>query len=104
VGGNILFDKKALNPDMFSLLIPQFFNDNFMTVLVFIGGFSAAISMIIASSITLSTMLSNNLLIPYGYLDALKTKTRKITPFALSTFGGWGYFCLSRRIFFTGTF
>lgn len=76
-GGNILFDKKALNPDMFSLLIPQFFNDNFMTVLVFIGGFSAAISMIIASSITLSTMLSNNLLIPYGYLDALKTKNKE---------------------------
>jgi Na+/proline symporter len=62
---------------MFSLLIPQFFNNDLMTVLVFIGGFSAAISMIIVSSITLSTMLSNNLLIPYGYLDALKTKNKE---------------------------
>jgi Na+/proline symporter/signal transduction histidine kinase len=75
-GGNILFDGKGLNPDMFSLLIPKFFNNNLMTVLVFLGGFSAAISMIIVSSITLSTMLSNNLLIPYGYLDALKTKNK----------------------------
>ncbi|OYU79048.1 MAG: sodium:proline symporter [Flavobacterium sp. BFFFF1] len=75
-GGNILFNGQGLNPDMFSLLIPKFFNNNLMTVLVFLGGFSAAISMIIVSSITLSTMLSNNFLIPYGYLDALKVKVR----------------------------
>ena len=71
-GGNILFEGKNVNPDMFSLLIPQFFDNTFMTVLVFLGGFSAAISMIVVSSITLSTMLSNNLLIPYGLLGSLQ--------------------------------
>lgn len=71
-GGNILFDGKEVNPDMFSLLIPQLFDNTFMTVLVFLGGFSAAISMIVVSSITLSTMLSNNLLIPYGILGSLQ--------------------------------
>jgi hypothetical protein len=38
---------------------------------VFLGGFSAAISMIIVSS-ALATMLSNNLLIPYGFIGSLK--------------------------------
>ncbi len=71
-GGNILFEGKGFNSDMYSLLIPQFFNNNAMTVLVFFGGFSAAISMIIVSSITLATMLSNNLLIPYGFLGSLQ--------------------------------
>jgi signal transduction histidine kinase len=71
-GGNILFEGKNVNPDMFSLLIPQLFDNTFMTVLVFLGGFSAAISMIVVSSITLSTMLSNNLLIPYGILGSLQ--------------------------------
>ncbi len=71
-GGNILFEGKEVNPDMFSLLIPQLFDNTFMTVLVFLGGFSAAISMIVVSSITLSTMLSNNLLIPYGVLGSLQ--------------------------------
>lgn len=74
-GGNILFEGKGLNSDTYSLLIPQFFNNNFLTVLVFLGGFSAAISMIIVSSIALATMLSNNLLIPYGFVGSLENKS-----------------------------
>ena len=74
-GGNILFQGKGLNSDTYSLLIPQFFNNNFLTVLVFLGGFSAAISMIVVSSIALSIMLSNNLLIPYGFIGSLKNSS-----------------------------
>ncbi|MBG6109384.1 Na+/proline symporter/nitrogen-specific signal transduction histidine kinase [Flavobacterium sp. CG_9.10] len=74
-GGNILFQGKGFNSDTYSLLIPQFFNNNFLTVLVFLGGFSAAISMIIVSSIALATMLSNNLLIPYGFVGSLENKS-----------------------------
>lgn len=82
-GGNILFEGKTVNPDTYSLLIPQFFNNQVVTILVFLGGFSAAISMIVVSSIGLSTMLSNNLLIPYGFLgrlqsDSQETNTKKI--------------------------
>jgi signal transduction histidine kinase len=58
-------------------LIPQFFNNNFLTVLVFLGGFSAAISMIIVSSIALATMLSNNLLIPYGFIGSLQNTSQE---------------------------
>ncbi|NRT13314.1 ATP-binding protein [Flavobacterium sp. 14A] len=71
-GGNILFEGQRLNADTYSLLIPQYFDNKFLTVMVFLGGFSAAISMIIVSSISLATMLSNNLLIPYGFVGSLQ--------------------------------
>lgn len=76
-GGNILFEGRTVNPDTYSLLIPQFFNNQVVTVLVFLGGFSAAISMIVVSSIGLSTMLSNNLLIPYGFLGRLQSESQE---------------------------
>ena len=51
-GGNILFEGQNVNADTYSLLIPQYFNNTFLTVLVFLGGFSAAISMIVVSTIS----------------------------------------------------
>lgn len=72
-GGNILFDGQDVNSDAYSLLIPQLFNNKILTVLVFLGGFSAAISMIVVSSIGLSTMVTNNILIPYNLLGKLKS-------------------------------
>jgi hypothetical protein len=48
-----------------------------VTVMVFLGGFSAAISMIIVSSISLATMLSNNLLIPYGFIGSLENSSQE---------------------------
>jgi Na+/proline symporter/signal transduction histidine kinase len=71
-GGNILFDGQEVNSDVYSLLIPQLFDNKILTVLVFLGGFSAAISMIVVSSIGLSTMVTNNILIPYSLLGKLK--------------------------------
>jgi Na+/proline symporter/signal transduction histidine kinase len=76
-GGNIIFENQGLNSDTYSLLIPQHFNNNFLTAIVFLGGFSAAISMIIVSSITLATMLSNNLLIPYGFIGSLENTSQE---------------------------
>ncbi|MBC5863781.1 sensor histidine kinase [Flavobacterium turcicum] len=76
-GGNILFEGQGLNSDTYSLLIPQFFDNTTLTVMVFLGGFSAAISMIIVSSIALATMLSNNLLIPYGFIGSLENASQQ---------------------------
>ena len=73
-GGNILFVGQEVNSDAYSLLIPQLFNNQTLTVLVFLGGFSAAISMIVVSSIGLSTMVTNNILIPYNLLGKLKSE------------------------------
>lgn len=82
-GGNLIFDgSEVKNADMYALLIPKAFDQPLIAVLVFLGGFSAAISMIVVSSVTLSTMLSNNLLIPYGLVGSLankeKTNSRRI--------------------------
>ena len=78
-GGNIIFQHHPVNSDLYSLLIPQFFNNKVMTVMVFLGGFSAAISMIVVSSIGLSTMVTNNVLIPYNLLGKLKSKEQTIS-------------------------
>lgn len=104
-GGNVLFAGHSVNADFFPLLIPRLFDNATITVLVFLGGFSAAISMIVASSIGLSIMMSNNLVIPYGLLGRLKRdregwanrrilNIRKVSIFLLIT----GAFCLYRTI------
>lgn len=67
-GGNIIFQNQDVSADLFTLLLPLKNNHEFLALLVFLGGFSAAISMVVISSLALSTMLSNNLIIPYGFL------------------------------------
>lgn len=60
------------NPDVaeyYALLLPLQNGNNFLALLVFLGGFSAVISMVVVSTLALSTMVSNNLIIPYGFLD-----------------------------------
>jgi Na+/proline symporter/signal transduction histidine kinase len=93
-GGNIIFDGQAVNPDTYSLLIPQFFDNQVVTVMVFLGGFSAAISMIVVSSIGLSTMLSNNLLIPYGFLGRLKSEVQETNTKKIMQIRKFGIFSL----------
>ena len=74
-GGRILFEGQLVNPEFFSILIPQKMGNTIIAVMVFFGGLSASISMIILSSIALSIMLSNNIIIPYGWLERFKIKT-----------------------------
>ncbi len=52
------------NPDMFVLTIPLAFEQHGLAILSFLGGFSAATSMIVIASIALSTMVSNHLVMP----------------------------------------
>ncbi|WP_306845914.1 ATP-binding protein [Chryseobacterium lathyri] len=83
-GGRLIFDGQHVNPEFYSILIPQHFDNTLITVFVFLGGLSSCISMIIISAITLSIMLSNNLIIPYGLLGKFKSdneiqNTRNIT-------------------------
>lgn len=83
-GGRLIFNGQNVNPEFYSILIPQYFDNTLITVFVFLGGLSSCISMIIISAITLSIMLSNNLIIPYGLLGKFKSEnevqnTRNIT-------------------------
>jgi len=57
------------NAEYYTLLLPLEHGNSFLATLVFLGGFSAVISMVIVSTLALSTMVSNNLIIPYGFLD-----------------------------------
>lgn len=67
-GGTIVFQNQQVDADLFSLMLPLANGHEFLALIVFLGGFSAAISMVVISTLALSTMLSNNLIIPYGFL------------------------------------
>lgn len=68
----------SVNAEYFTLLLPLQQEHTFLALLVFLGGFSAVISMVVVSTLALSTMVSNNLIIPYGFLDFFsKNQTEK---------------------------
>ncbi len=67
-GGNLTLTGDV-NNDYYTLLLPLQNNNIVLAMLVFLGGFSAVISMVVVSTLALSTMVSNNLIIPYGFLD-----------------------------------
>jgi signal transduction histidine kinase len=52
------------NADIWVLNLPLAYGDRGMAMLAFIGGFSAATGMVIVSSVALSTMISNDLVMP----------------------------------------
>lgn len=65
LAGMLIFQGQQVDPDMFVLALPMHYGMKFLSALIFIGGFSAATSMIIVETIAISTMLSNNLVMPY---------------------------------------
>jgi PAS domain S-box-containing protein len=62
--GGLLIGLPLAQADTFVLDIPLHYNRHWLALLVFIGGLSAAASMIMISSMTLATMISNHLLLP----------------------------------------
>lgn len=58
------FLPEGSNPDMFVLTLPMWANQDAIALLAFLGGFSSATSMVIVSSIALSTMVSNHIIVP----------------------------------------
>jgi len=64
LGGLIHFPAGTVDADTFVLALPISLNQEWLALLVYLGGFSAATSMIIVSSVALSIMVSNNLVMP----------------------------------------
>lgn len=64
IAGILYYNGQVYNPDYTLLSIPGQLQSNGISMIVFIGGFSAATGMIIVETIALSTMFSNNILIP----------------------------------------
>ena len=85
--------------DTFPLLIPFAYGHRWLSLFVFIGGFSAATSMIMVSSMTLSTMMTNHLLFPavsrYSRLGCLRPHLLKCRWAAVTLIIVMGY-CFER--------
>ncbi len=61
VGMNVL---PGTNPDLYVLTLPLALGQEGLAMLAFLGGFSSATSMVIVAAIALSTMVSNNIVMP----------------------------------------
>ncbi len=74
-GGTLLLGKTGINADTYVLALPMQHGAKFLSLFTFIGGFSAATSMIIVETIAISTMMSNNIATPL-LLASQKFKTK----------------------------
>ncbi len=63
IGGSIILNHSA-DADTYVLSLPMYFQNHALSILVYIGGLSAASSMIIVETIALSIMVSNHLVLP----------------------------------------
>jgi Na+/proline symporter/nitrogen-specific signal transduction histidine kinase len=77
LAGMLHFGGQTVDPDTFVLTLPLVNAQKTLTLLVFIGGMSAATGMVIVETIALSTMISNNLVMPLLlHIPALKWSSR----------------------------
>lgn len=88
--GNNLLSGKGISADNYVLALPLTQGFSVLTLVAFIGGFSAATAMIIIATVTLSQMLSNDVILPlimrrtsgkprYSDYSRLLMLTRRIT-------------------------
>lgn len=63
-GGDAIFEGQGIEPDTYVLSLAIFSESVLLQVIVFIGGLSAATAMIIVATLTLSTMLTNDVILP----------------------------------------
>jgi Na+/proline symporter/signal transduction histidine kinase len=77
IAGTIDFSSHGVDADTFVLQLPLIHGQSQIALLVFLGGMSAATSMVIVETIALSTMISNNLVMPILlHIPALKLNER----------------------------
>ena len=77
-GGRLQFPDGSVDADTFVLTLPMAQQQEWLALLVFIGGLSAATGMVIVETIALSTMVCNDLVMPVLLrLRALRLNQRK---------------------------
>ncbi len=64
IAGLVIFPFGAVDPDMFVLALPMEGNSPVLSVIVFVGGLSAATAMVIVECVALSIMVSNDIVLP----------------------------------------
>ncbi|MBS9404844.1 PAS-domain containing protein [Halomonas sp. TRM85114] len=62
--GLTVFAGSNVEPDTYVLALPMAANNQWLTLLTFIGGFSAATGMVIVAAVAVSIMISNEIVIP----------------------------------------
>ncbi len=77
LGGSLLFGEAQIRPSDYVLAIPLHFEANGLALLGYLGGFAAATSMIIVSTIALSTMVSNSIIMPFLTYNRVQPLTFK---------------------------
>ena len=75
LAGLTQFSGQSVNPDTYVLSLPLAFDQPVLTLLAFIGGFSAATGMVIVSTVALAIMISNDIVMPLLLRSGL-TKNR----------------------------
>ena len=66
---------EGANPDLFVLTLPHALGQNGLAMLAFLGGFSAATSMVIIAAIALATMVSNHIVVPLWLASRQRAST-----------------------------
>jgi len=78
----LLYFPSGMDMDMLLLQFPLQNHSNILALIVFIGGFSAATGMVIVEVIALTTMISNNIIVPVllssRFMDSNKNSIGKI--------------------------
>lgn len=64
VAGLLLFSGRGVDADTFVLILPMLAQQETLTLLVFLGGLSAATGMVIIATVALATMVSNDVFTP----------------------------------------
>ena len=70
-------------PDVAVLSLPLSYNQDWLSILAFLGGFSASTGMLLVSSVALSIMLSNDLIMPGLWRLGLLSRHDKRLPLVL---------------------
>jgi PAS domain S-box-containing protein len=88
--GGLLLGLPVSAADTFLLELPIQAGQKWLSLLVFLGGFSAAMGMVMIGSMTMSTMITNHLLLPViDWLDGLKFLKRYLLQCRWVTVAGY---------------
>lgn len=79
LSGQLFLQDLNLTSDTYVISLPLYFEQNTLAILAFIGGAGAATSMIIVASIAISTMVSNELVLPVLFRKNLTDRAQTHT-------------------------
>ena len=103
--GNMLFEGTNVPSDIFVLMVPLDSNAMTLATLAYIGGLSAATGMVIVATISISTMISNDIIMPLVFrflplsesqdknIGQVLLRVRRVTIIAI-LLAAYGYFSI----------